>query len=63
MKVQLNQEVMELGCPKGTYINISDGDDALAHKDILEHSLYIAQKGNLDVTEFSAAYFKKNLKL
>ncbi len=54
---------MELGCPKGTYITISDGDDALAHKDILEHSLYIAQKGNLDVTEFSAAYFKKNLKL
>ena len=44
---------------KGTYITIVDGDDALAHKDILEHSLYIAQKGNLDVTEFSAAYFKR----
>ena len=44
---------------KGTYITIIDGDDAFTHKDIFEHSLYIAQKGNLDVTEFSAGYFKR----
>ena len=44
---------------KGTYINIVDGDDALAHKDILKHALYIAQKGNLDIIEFQAASFKR----
>ena len=44
---------------KGTYITIVDGDDALAHKDILKHGLYVAQKGNLDLTEFQAASFKK----
>ena len=44
---------------KGTYVTIIDGDDAFAHKDILEHSLYIAQKGNLDVTEFQEANFKR----
>ena len=41
----------------GTYIIIIDGDDAFAHKDILKHSLYIAQKGNLDITEFQSANF------
>ena len=44
---------------KGTYINIVDGDDALAHKDILKHALYVAQKGNLDIIEFQAASFKR----
>ena len=44
---------------KGKYITIIDGDDALAHKDILNHSLYIAQKGDIDVIEFKAASFKK----
>ena len=43
---------------KGKYITIIDGDDALAHKDILNHSFYVAEKGNLDVIEFKAAYFK-----
>ena len=43
---------------KGTYVTIIDGDDAFIHKDILEHSLYIAQKGNLDITEFQEANFK-----
>ena len=44
---------------KGTYVIIVDGDDAFAHKDILKHALYIAQKGNLDITEFEAASFKR----
>ncbi len=44
---------------KGTYVTIIDGDDAFIHKDILEHSLYIAQKGNLDITEFQEANFKR----
>jgi glycosyltransferase involved in cell wall biosynthesis len=43
---------------KGKYITIVDGDDALAHRDILNHSLYIAQKGNIDVIEFQAASFR-----
>ena len=43
---------------KGTYIIIVDGDDSLAHKDILKHSLYITRKGNLDITEFQEGYFK-----
>ena len=44
---------------KGKYITIVDGDDALAHKDILNHSLYIAEKGNIDNVEFQAASFRK----
>ena len=43
---------------KGEYITIIDGDDAFTYKDILKNSLYIAQKGNLDVVEFQAGYFK-----
>jgi len=43
---------------KGKYITIVDGDDALAHRDILNHILYIAQKGNIDVIEFQAASFR-----
>ena len=43
---------------KGKYITIIDGDDALAHKDILNHSFYVAEKGNIDVIEFQAASFK-----
>ena len=37
---------------KGKYIASIDGDDALLHKDILKNSLYIAEKGNLDIVEF-----------
>ena len=44
---------------KGFYITIIDGDDALAHKDILKHAIYIAKKGNLDITEFEEAIFDK----
>ena len=43
---------------KGKYITLIDGDDALAHKNILNHSLYVAQKGNIDVVEFQAASFR-----
>ena len=43
---------------KGKYITIVDGDDALAHRNILNHSLYIAEKGSIDNVEFQAASFK-----
>ena len=42
---------------RGNYITIIDGDDAFIHKDILKNSLYIAQKGRLDVVEFHVARF------
>ena len=42
---------------KGKYITILDGDDGLIHKDILNHSLYIADLGNLDVLEFKIMAF------
>ena len=42
---------------KGKYITIMDGDDALIHKDILKNSLYIAQKGNIDIIEFNHAMY------
>ena len=42
---------------KGKYLTIMDGDDALLHKDILKNSLYIAQKGNIDVVEFNHAMY------
>ena len=45
---------------KGKYITIVDGDDALAHKDILKDSLYLAEKGDLDVVEFQAGSFKNS---
>ena len=38
---------------KGKYIASIDSDDAFLHKDILKNSLYIAEKGNLDIVEFS----------
>ena len=41
---------------KGKYITSIDGDDAFIHKDILKNSLYIAEKGNLDITEFQKQY-------
>ena len=50
---------------KGKYITIVDGDDALIHKDILKNSLFIIQKGKLDVVEFhgieyrNGSYFQK----
>ena len=37
---------------KGKYIASIDSDDAFSHKDILKNSLYIAEKGNLDIVEF-----------
>ena len=37
---------------KGKYITSIDGDDTFIHKDILKNSLYIAEKGNLDIVEF-----------
>ena len=42
---------------RGKYITFLDGDDGLIHKDILNHSLYIANLGNLDVVEFKIMAF------
>ena len=45
---------------KGKYITLIDGDDAFVHQDILQNSLYIAQKGNIDIIEFNYAnYYDK----
>ena len=44
---------------KGKYITSIDGDDAFIHKDILKNSLYIAQKGNLDIVEFQKYIFRE----
>ena len=44
---------------KGKYIASIDGDDAFIHKDILKNSLYIAEKGNLDIVEFSKYTYKE----
>jgi glycosyltransferase involved in cell wall biosynthesis len=41
----------------GKYITFLDGDDGLIHKDILNHTLYIANLGNLDVVEFKIMAF------
>ena len=41
----------------GKYITVLDGDDGLIHKDILNHSLYIANLGNLDIVEFKIMAF------
>ena len=41
----------------GKYITVLDGDDGLIHKDILNHSLSIANLGNLDVVEFKIMAF------
>jgi glycosyltransferase involved in cell wall biosynthesis len=43
----------------GKYITVLDGDDGLIHKDILNHSLYIANLGNLDVVEFKIMAFNR----
>ena len=43
----------------GKYITIMDGDDAFLHKDILKNSLYIANKGNIDVIEFNHAMYNE----
>jgi len=43
---------------RGKYITLVDGDDALIHKDILKHLLYIAQKGKLDVVEFKGSGYQ-----
>ena len=43
---------------KGKFITIIDGDDAFAHKDILNHSLYFVQKEKIDIIEFQEASFK-----
>ncbi len=37
---------------KGKYITFIDGDDAFIHKDILNNSLYIIERANLDIVEF-----------
>ena len=48
---------------KGEYITLIDGYDSFAHKDILKHSLYIAQLANLDIVEFQIGDFSdKRLK-
>ena len=48
---------------KGEYITLIDGYDSFAHKDILKHSLYIAQLANLDIVEFQIGSFSdKRLK-
>ena len=44
---------------KGKYITIIDGDDALIHKDILNDSFFIAQKGKLDVVQFKGKGYSK----
>ena len=46
---------------RGKYITIVDGDDALAHKDILKNCLYIAQKGKLDVVEFRGSGYQNGM--
>ena len=43
---------------KGKYITIVDGDDALIHKDILKNSLFIIQKGKLDIVEFGGIEYR-----
>ena len=43
---------------KGKYITVLDPDDTLAHKDILNHSLTLANIGNLDIVEFWGALYK-----
>ena len=50
---------------KGKYITIIDADDLFIHKDILNNSLFIAKKANLDVVQFHyimASYEKGELK-
>ena len=42
---------------KGKYITIIDGDDAFIHRNILKNSLFIAQKGKIDIVEFNAIYY------
>ena len=44
---------------RGKYITIIDGDDAFIHKNILRNSLYIAQKGSLDIVEFQAGVYEE----
>ena len=44
---------------KGKYIASIDGDDSFIHKDILKNSLYIAEKGNLDIVEFQKYIFRE----
>ena len=43
---------------KGEYITFIDGDDSFIHKDILNNSLYIAKKADLDVVEFQMGKYK-----
>lgn len=45
----------------GKYITVLDGDDALIHKDILLHSFYIANLGNLDIVEFKMLIYKNGI--
>ena len=42
----------------GKYITVLDGDDALIHRDILLHSLYIANLGDIDIVEFKIIIYK-----
>ena len=42
----------------GKYITVLDGDDALIHKDILLHTLYVANLGDLDIVEFKIIIYK-----
>ena len=43
---------------KGKYITFIDGDDAFIHKDILNNSLYIIERANLDIVEFQLGEYK-----
>ena len=48
---------------KGKYIASIDGDDTFIHKDILKNSVYIAEKGNLDIVDFPKyVYYDRELK-
>ena len=44
---------------KGKYIASIDGDDTFIHKDILKNSVYIAEKGNLDIVDFPKRFFSR----
>ena len=47
---------------KGKYITVLDGDDQFIQKDILNHSMFIAEKGKFDVVEYRVvSYWKRNI--
>ena len=57
-KIKTRSEGIKIA--KGKYITIIDGDDSLAHKDVLNNSITIANLANLDIVEFRILYFENN---